>query len=166
METDYRTLCRINVVSCTREYWWHEDEWEDLFYHIPRFSSELDAFAMWICVAFVLLMMIIALQFENSAFGGELTQCTELFAWLLPFASCILTWKKFTMFLWMKTYILWDRCFLSYLSFKHIISVKIGAQIYFVKLFSIKSNPYFIWNTPRHTTNHRIVLMTESPVWL
>ena len=48
------TLCRI-VVSCTKGYWWHEDEWEFFFNHIPL--SELGAFAMWICVTFVLFMM-------------------------------------------------------------------------------------------------------------
>lgn len=152
------TLCRI-VVSCTRGCWWYEDEWEDLFYHIPRFSSEVDAFAMWVCVAFVHLLMKLPYNSRTWHLGESWNSCCQLQAgiWHGRSSPC---------FLWVKTYVLWDRCFLSYLSSKHIILVKIGAPICFVKVFSIESDPYFIWNTLRFITSHSIVLMTESPIWL
>jgi hypothetical protein len=92
METDYRTLCRI-VVSCTKGI-------DDM--KMRRSFLSYPTIGTW-CICnvdmcnFCALHDEIALQFENLAFGRELEQCTELFAWLLPFASCILTWKKFTM---------------------------------------------------------------------
>lgn len=136
METDYRTLCRIVVIKLHEEVlmtW----RWMRRYFFIISHNQTWCICNIDMC-NFRALNDEIALQFENLTFGGELKHCTELFAWLLPFASCSLTWKKFMI-------TMWDRCFLSYLSFKHnIISVKIGAQIYFFKLFFIKSNPYFI----------------------